>query len=76
MYIDISIIQIPKDAHILRFLKARDYNVEKSREMLVHSLAWRKLHGVDSLLDNFTSSDVAKKYFLGSWHHHDLGKSQ
>lgn len=41
--------------------------------MLVHSLAWRKLHGVDALLDNFTPSDVVKKYFIGCWHHHDLG---
>ncbi|XP_067928437.1 SEC14-like protein 1 isoform X2 [Watersipora subatra] len=64
--------KIPKDAHILRFLKARDFHVEKSREMLVHSLAWRKLHGVDSLLDNFVSADVVRKYFHGAWHHHDL----
>lgn len=66
-------LQIPKDAHILRFLKAREFNIEKSREMLVHSLAWRKLHGVDSLLENISTPDVMKQYFTGAWHYNDLG---
>ena len=43
--------------------------------MLVHSLAWRKLHGVDTLLDHFKAPDVIKQYFAGAWHYQDLGKN-
>lgn len=42
--------------------------------MLVHSLAWRKLHGVDTLLDHFKAPDVIKQYFAGAWHYQDLGE--
>lgn len=41
--------------------------------MLVHSLAWRKLHGVDTLLDHYTAPDVIQQYFAGAWHYQDLG---
>ncbi|XP_067673687.1 SEC14-like protein 5 isoform X1 [Haliotis asinina] len=63
--------KIPKDAHILRFLRARDFNVEKAREMLVHSLAWRKLHNIDRLLDTYEIPPVIKKYYPGGWHYCD-----
>ena len=42
--------------------------------MLVHSLAWRKLHGVDYLLEKYEAPEVMKNYFAGAWHHHDTGK--
>ncbi|XP_014770135.1 SEC14-like protein 5 isoform X1 [Octopus bimaculoides] len=63
--------KIPKDAHILRFLRARQFNIEKAREMLVHSLAWRKLHNIDHLLDNYRPSQVIQKYYPGGWHFSD-----
>ncbi|WAQ97346.1 S14L1-like protein [Mya arenaria] len=63
--------KIPKDAHILRFLRARDFNFEKAREMLVHSLAWRKLHNIDHLLHTYTPPDVLTKYYTGGWHFSD-----
>ncbi|XP_046579039.1 SEC14-like protein 1 [Haliotis rubra] len=63
--------KIPKDAHILRFLRARDFNVEKAREMLVHSLAWRKLHNIDRLLDTYEIPPVIKRYYPGGWHYCD-----
>jgi len=65
--------QIPKDAHILRFLRARDFNFEKAREMLAHSLAWRKLHNIDHLLQTYTPPEVMKKYYTGGWHYSDKG---
>ena len=40
----------PPDPVVLRFLRARDFNVEKGREMLSSSLIWRKKHGVDKIL--------------------------
>ena len=66
-------IQIPKDAHILRFLRAREFNVEKAREMVVHSLAWRKLHNIDKILDSYKPSETLETYYPGGWHFCDNG---
>ncbi len=66
-------LQIPKDAHILRFLKARDFHVEKAREMLCHSLAWRKGHGIDRLAVHYKPPAVVQKYYSGGWHYYDRG---
>ncbi len=32
--------KVPNDPVLLRFLRARDFNVEKAREMLSQSLIW------------------------------------
>ncbi|XP_012937593.1 SEC14-like protein 1 [Aplysia californica] len=64
--------KIPKDAHILRFLRAREFNVEKAREMLVHSLAWRKLHNIDRILDGYKPPEILEKYYPGGWHYCDI----
>lgn len=66
--------QIPKDAHILRFLRARDFNIEKAREMLVHSLAWRKLHNIDRLLETYKTPEIMETYYPGGWHYFDRGQ--
>ncbi|KAK7111754.1 SEC14-like protein 1 isoform X2 [Littorina saxatilis] len=63
--------KIPKDAHILRFLRAREFNIEKAREMLVHSLAWRKLHNIDHLLESYKTPETMEKYYPGGWHYFD-----
>ncbi|KAL8558408.1 hypothetical protein ACOMHN_064755 [Nucella lapillus] len=63
--------KIPNIPHLLRFLRARDFNMEKAREMLVHSLAWRKLHDIDRLLGGYTTPEVIDKYYPGGWHYHD-----
>ncbi|KAI8794138.1 SEC14-like protein 1 isoform X1 [Biomphalaria glabrata] len=63
--------KIPKDAHILRFLRAREFNVEKAREMLVHSLAWRKLHNIDKILEGYKLPEVLERYYPGGWHYCD-----
>ena len=65
--------QLPKDAHILRFLRAREFTVERAREMLCHSLAWRKLHDMDRLLTTYEPPPVIDKYYSGGWHFHDKG---
>ncbi|KAG7259155.1 hypothetical protein CRUP_010328, partial [Coryphaenoides rupestris] len=46
---------IPKDEHILRFLRARDFNMDRAREILCQSLTWRKQHQVDYLLETWSS---------------------
>ncbi|KAJ2938004.1 hypothetical protein O0L34_g14458 [Tuta absoluta] len=63
--------KVPSDTTILRFLRAREFNVEKAREMLSQSLLWRKKHQVDRLLSEYDTPDVVKQYFPGGWHHHD-----
>ncbi|XP_051754062.1 SEC14-like protein 1 isoform X5 [Ctenopharyngodon idella] len=63
--------KIPKDEHILRFLRARDFNIDKAREILCQSLTWRKQHQVDYLLDTWSSPQVLHDYYTGGWHHHD-----
>lgn len=63
--------KIPSDYTLLRFLRARDFNVEKAREMLCQSLVWRKKHQVDRILSTYALPPVAKEYFPGGWHHYD-----
>ncbi|XP_031419374.1 SEC14-like protein 1 isoform X2 [Clupea harengus] len=63
--------KIPKDEHILRFLRARDFNMEKAREILCQSLTWRKQHQVDYLLETWSCPQVLHDYYTGGWHHHD-----
>ncbi|XP_028978131.2 SEC14-like protein 1 isoform X2 [Esox lucius] len=63
--------KIPKDEHILRFLRARDFNMDKARETMCQSLTWRKQHQVDHLLETWTSPRVLSDYYTGGWHHHD-----
>uniref|UniRef100_A0A8D1WLJ1 SEC14 like lipid binding 1 n=1 Tax=Sus scrofa TaxID=9823 RepID=A0A8D1WLJ1_PIG len=63
--------KIPKDEHILRFLRARDFNIDKAREVLCQSLTWRKQHQVDYILDSWHAPQVLQDYYAGGWHHHD-----
>ncbi|XP_068435212.1 SEC14-like protein 1 [Clinocottus analis] len=63
--------KIPKDQHVLRFLRARDFNLEKAREFLCQSLTWRKQHQVDFLLDTWERPQLLQDYYTGGWHHHD-----
>ncbi|KAM5135775.1 LOW QUALITY PROTEIN: SEC14-like protein 1 [Mantella aurantiaca] len=63
--------KIPKDEHILRFLRARDFNIDKARELLCQSLTWRKQHQVDYLLSTWNPPQVLHDFYAGGWHHHD-----
>jgi len=44
--------------------------------MLCHSLAWRKLHGIDRLLRTYMPPVAVQKYYPGGWHYHDKGLSR
>ncbi|KAL7845110.1 hypothetical protein AOLI_G00233020 [Acnodon oligacanthus] len=63
--------KIPKDEHILRFLRARDFNLEKARDMLCQSLSWRKEFQVDTILNSWTPPSYMQEYYAGGWHHQD-----
>lgn len=68
-----SFSQIPKDQHILRFLRARDFHLDKAREMLCQSLSWRKQHQVDLLLQTWHPPALLEEFYAGGWHYQDIG---
>ncbi|KAF3818937.1 hypothetical protein GH733_012354 [Mirounga leonina] len=63
--------KIPKDEHILRFLRARDFHLDKAREMLCQSLSWRKQHQVDLLLQTWQPPALLEEFYAGGWHYQD-----
>lgn len=63
--------KVPSDQTLMRFLQAQDYNLDKAREMLCHSLVWRKKYQVDRILSTYDPPPVVTKYFPGGWHHFD-----
>ncbi|XP_004604196.2 SEC14-like protein 5 [Sorex araneus] len=63
--------KIPKDEHILRFLRARDFHVDKARDMLCRSLSWRELHRVDLLLQSWRPPALLQEFYAGGWHYQD-----
>uniref|UniRef100_A0A8D2DMN3 SEC14 like lipid binding 5 n=1 Tax=Sciurus vulgaris TaxID=55149 RepID=A0A8D2DMN3_SCIVU len=64
--------KIPKDEHILRFLRARDFHLDKAREMLCQSLSWRKQHQVDVLLQTWRPPALLEEFYAGGWHYQDI----
>lgn len=53
------------DRFLLKWLKARKFDLNKSEEMLRNSLSWREKNNVDTILEDFESPEVIKKYFTG-----------
>lgn len=76
LIIFVHLMQVPSDTCLLRFLRARDFNIEKAREMLSHSLIWRKKNQVDKMMNEYQVPQVVQEYFPGGWHHQDKGKYQ
>ncbi|KAJ7052499.1 CRAL-TRIO domain-containing protein [Mycena amicta] len=58
------------DATLLRFLRARKFDVAKAKAMLVAAEKWRKDFGVDELVSNFTFPELAEvdKYYPQFYH--------
>lgn len=63
--------QAPSYTTLLRFLRARDFNVEKALQMLQESLKWREENDIDQMLNEYKAPPVIAKYFLGAWHQTD-----
>lgn len=63
--------KIPKESVLLRFLRARESNLDKAYEMLKNSLHWRRQHHVDTILEQWNPPDALMEYYPGGWHHHD-----
>ncbi|XP_023369589.1 SEC14-like protein 5 [Otolemur garnettii] len=64
--------KIPKDEHILRFLRARDFHLDKARDMLCQSLSWRKQQQVDLLLQTWQPPALLEEFYTGGWHYQDI----
>ncbi|CAB3401558.1 unnamed protein product [Caenorhabditis bovis] len=63
--------KLPNDAHLLRFLRARDFDVGKAKDMVHASIIWRKQHNVDKILEEWKPPAIIKQYFPGCWHNSD-----
>ncbi|XP_019558568.2 protein real-time isoform X2 [Aedes albopictus] len=63
--------KVPDYQTLLRFLRARDFSIDKAATMLQESLQWREEHRIDDILSEYKTPVVVEKYFPGGWHHHD-----
>ncbi|KAJ7931337.1 CRAL-TRIO domain-containing protein [Mycena leptocephala] len=61
------------DSTLLRFLRARKFDVAKAKEMFIANEKWRKDFGVDDIVKNFEFPElsVVDKYYPQYYHKHD-----
>ncbi|CAA7268985.1 unnamed protein product [Cyclocybe aegerita] len=61
------------DAMLLRFLRARKFDLVKTKEMLLNAEKWRKDFGVDDIVANFDFKEKAEvdKYYPQYYHKTD-----
>ncbi|KAG0412932.1 hypothetical protein HPB47_009931 [Ixodes persulcatus] len=59
------------DRLLLRFLRARDFELGKAENMLRECLIWRQQNNIDSILETYKSPEVLRRYFPGSLCNHD-----
>lgn len=56
-----------EDWYLLKWLRARKFNVGDAEKMLREHVAWRKKHDVDNILDDYQEPAVLKEYFPGGF---------
>ncbi|KAJ6579542.1 CRAL-TRIO domain-containing protein [Mycena vulgaris] len=61
------------DATMLRFLRARKFDVAKAKEMFIANEKWRKDFGVDDIVKNFEFPElpIVDKYYPQYYHKND-----
>ncbi|KAJ7663012.1 CRAL-TRIO domain-containing protein [Mycena rosella] len=61
------------DATMLRFLRARKFDVPKAKEMFIANEKWRKEFGVDEIVKNFDFPElpIVDKYYPQYYHKND-----
>ncbi|KAJ7122339.1 CRAL-TRIO domain-containing protein [Mycena epipterygia] len=61
------------DVTLLRFLRARKFDVAKAKEMFIANENWRKEFGVDDIVENFEFPElsIVNKYYPQYYHKND-----
>ncbi|KAH6927614.1 hypothetical protein HPB50_006165 [Hyalomma asiaticum] len=54
------------DAFLLRWLRARDFDVSKAERMYRNDVEWRKENGVDDMLQSYEIPEIVKENFPGA----------
>lgn len=55
------------DRYLLRWLRARDFNLNKAEQMLRAHMEWRKQFGIDDVMTWPESPEVLRKYYPGGF---------
>lgn len=53
------------DVYLLRFLRSRSFDLDKSEKKIRATLEFRKKYGADTILEDWTPPPVLEKYFVG-----------
>ncbi|BFZ04428.1 hypothetical protein BsWGS_07467 [Bradybaena similaris] len=53
------------DYFLLRFLRARNFDLNKSEAMLRNHFRWRQQNNIDTILQDFEPPEVMRKYYTG-----------
>ncbi|KAG0421186.1 hypothetical protein HPB47_002909, partial [Ixodes persulcatus] len=61
------------DSFLLRWLRARDFDVAKAENLLREDIKWRAEKDIRSFTKTYKSSEVVRRYFPGGLFRHDRG---
>ncbi|XP_040071328.1 SEC14-like protein 2 [Ixodes scapularis] len=53
------------DPFLLRWLRARDFDVNKSEKLLRDNILWRQRENIDSIIETYENPEVLRLYFPG-----------
>ncbi|PIK58997.1 putative SEC14-like protein 2 [Apostichopus japonicus] len=53
------------DHHLLRFLRARSFNLKKTEEMFREDIEWRATNKISSILKDYKPPEVYEKHWVG-----------